>query len=130
MLVSGCATPTPPPPPPTSVPHQATKVPSEATPVPPTAMAVSPTPAPADSSRLTHRIAFRFSNGMGEFQDRPTGEQLIPRGFDCVRLAPMSAANPGPWHSTLDPGFNELELTVADLQAMRDAAYCKESFTC
>ncbi|MFN2224442.1 MAG: cellulase family glycosylhydrolase, partial [Candidatus Promineifilaceae bacterium] len=95
----------------------------EATAVPPTAIAVSPTAAPADSSELAHRIGVRVSNGTGEFYDRLTGERFIPRGFNYVRLAPMSAADPNLWHSTLNPGLYEPERAAAALQAMGAAGY-------
>ena len=66
-------------------------------------LAVTPTP------QFTHRIGIRLVEGEAEFYDRQTGEKFVPRGYNYVRLAPMSKSKPGLWHSTLNPGFYEPE---------------------
>jgi len=78
---------------------------------------VNPAPLPA------HRIGVRLVDGQGEFYNRLTGEKFVPRGYNYVRLAPMSSANPGLWHSTLNPGFYEPERAERALQAMHAAGY-------
>lgn len=79
--------------------------------------------SPTATLILTHRIGVRRVDGVGEFYDRRTGEKFIPRGFNYVRLAPMSATNPNLWHSTLNPGFYDSERAGAALQAMQAAGY-------
>jgi|GEM_PF-1495006 len=106
-----------------------------ATSLPAATMANTPTRTPAPSLTLTrvasptatliptHRIGVRRVDGAGEFYDRQTGEKFIPRGFNYVRLAPMSATNPNLWHSTLNPGFYDPERAELALQTMRAAGY-------
>ena len=95
----------------------------------PTTASIHPTRTPSptlQSTRkpeLTHRIGVRVVAGIGEFYDRRTGEKFIPRGFNYVRLAPMSESNPNLWHSTLNPGFYDPERAEASLQAMHAAGY-------
>jgi hypothetical protein len=84
-----------------------------------------PTEEPAETPRpvITHRISIREVDGIAEFYDRQTGERFIPRGYNYVRVAPMSAADPALWHSTLNPGYYEPERAEAALQAMHAAGY-------
>jgi hypothetical protein len=77
------------------------------------------TPAP----QFTHLIGIRLVEGEADFYDRQTGEIFVPRGYNYVRLAPMSKSKPGLWHSTLNPGFYEPERAEAALQAMHAAGY-------
>lgn len=77
----------------------------------------TPTPVP------THRIGVRVVNGVGEFYDRLTGEKFVPRGYNYVRLAPMSANSPDLWHATLNPGYYDAERAEVALQAMRAGGY-------
>jgi uncharacterized protein (DUF952 family) len=86
-------------------------------------MPVSPAPEPSDSSEFAHRIAVRVSDGTGEFYDRLSGEKFIPRGFNYVRLAPMSSTKPALWHATLNPGLYEPERAAA----ARSGVYGPES---
>jgi hypothetical protein len=79
--------------------------------------------SPTATSIPTHRIGVRNVDGAGEFYDRQTGEKFIPRGFNYVHVAPMSATNPNLWHSTLNPGFYDPERAGAALQAMHAAGY-------
>jgi hypothetical protein len=81
------------------------------------------TPQPSPHPELTHRIGVRIIAGVGGYYDRLTGEKFIPRGFNYVRLAPMSDTNPGLWHSTLNPGFYDPERADVALQAMHNAGY-------
>jgi hypothetical protein len=81
--------------------------------------ALADTPAP----QAAHRIGVRVVDGAGEFYDRQTGEKFVPRGYNYIRLAPMSETNPGTWHSTLNPGLYEPERAEAALQAMGAAGY-------
>jgi hypothetical protein len=98
-------------------------VPTATRPVPttiPTRTATStttPTPEPA------HRIGVRVINGVGEFYDRLTGEKWIPRGYNYVRVAPMSDTNPGLWHSTLNPGFYGPSRAEQALRQMHAGGY-------
>jgi hypothetical protein len=77
----------------------------------------APTPVPA------HRIGVRVINGVGEFYDRLTGEKWIPRGYNYVRVAPMSETNPGLWHSTLNPGFYDPPRAEQALHQMHASGY-------
>lgn len=72
---------------------------------------------------FTHPIGVRLVGGTAEFYDRQTGEKFIPRGFNYVRIAPMSDANPGLWHSTLNPGFYDPQKAETALQGMHTAGY-------
>ncbi len=101
-------------PPPTTQPTAATTPVS--TPVP----TITVTPK---TQNPEHRIAVRAVDGRNEFFDRVTGEKFIPRGYNYIRVAPMSKTNPGLWHSTLNPGFYEPERAEAALQAMHAAGY-------
>lgn len=103
---------------PMTIPVPATTLPPST--VPPTkapTITLSPTPEP------THRIGVRVINGISEFYDRLTGVKFVPRGYNYIRLAPMSQTNPGLWHSTLNPGLYEPERAEAALQAMHAAGY-------
>jgi hypothetical protein len=80
-------------------------------------LAATPIPEPA------HRIGVRLTGGTGEFFDRLTGEKFVPRGYNYIRLDPMSKTNPGLWHSTLNPGFYDPERAETALQAMHAAGY-------
>ncbi len=71
----------------------------------------------------THRIGVHSVDGVSEFFDRQTGEKFVPRGYNYIRLAPMSNTNPGLWHSTLNPGLYEPERAATALQAMHAAGY-------
>lgn len=95
-----------------------TSIPSTPTPLQPTPT-TSPTPVPA----ATHHIGVRLVDGAGEFYDRRTGEKFVPRGYNYVRLAPMSETNKNLWHSTLNPGFYDPERAEAALEAMHASGY-------
>ena len=73
--------------------------------------------------QFTHRIGVRLVEGEAEFFDRQTGDIFIPRGYNYVRLAPMSKNNPDLWHSTLNPGFYDPERAGAALHEMHAAGY-------
>jgi hypothetical protein len=101
------------------------------TPWPPTARptrhttleAVTPTITDTPMPEFTHPIGVRLVNGQAEFYNRQTGDKFIPRGFNYVRLAPMSMSKPELWHSTLNPGFYESERAEAALQTMHTSGY-------
>ncbi|UCD97851.1 MAG: cellulase family glycosylhydrolase [Chloroflexota bacterium] len=80
---------------------------------------VTLTPTP----QFSHRIGIRLVSGEAEFYDRLTGDKFVPRGYNYVRLAPMSQTNPGLWHSTLNPGYYDRERAGAALQAMHAEGY-------
>ena len=70
-----------------------------------------------------HRIGIREVDGKAEFYDRMTGERFIPRGYNYIQVAPMSATNPGLWHATLNPGFYDPELASESLSSIHAAGY-------
>jgi hypothetical protein len=128
LLISGCSLSSSP-----SIPADTPRPTSTSLPKPTLAYTLTHTPAPSlTPTRIpspttipvpTHRIAVRRVDGVGEFYDRLTGEKFIPRGFNYVRVAPMSATNLNLWHSTLNPGFYDPERAGAALQAMHAAGY-------
>jgi hypothetical protein len=83
----------------------------------------TPTITDTPTPEFIHPIGVRLVDGQAEFFDRQSGDIFIPRGFNYVRLAPMSKSKPGLWHSTLNPGFYEPERAEAALQAMHAAGY-------
>lgn len=89
----------------------------------PTEPPAPPTPAETKPSPPEHRIGVRLSAGVGEFYDRFTGEKFIPRGYNYIRVAPMSPANPSLWHATLNPGLYDPERAEAALREMHSAGY-------
>ena len=80
-------------------------------------------PSPTSTAAPEHRIGVRVVAGTGEFHDRLTGEKFVPRGFNYVRLAPMSSANSGLWHSTLNPGFYDPAQAEQALRQMHAGGY-------
>ncbi len=62
-------------------------------------------------------------NGVGEFYDRQTDEKFILRGYNYIRLAPMSHHEPDLWHSTLNPGFYDPARAEEALRQMHAAGY-------
>lgn len=86
-------------------------------------VAASITTSPVPMLPPTHRIGIRKMDGIGEFFDRQTGEKFIPRGFNYVRLAPMSTRNSSLWHSTLNPGFYDPERADKALQELHALGY-------
>jgi hypothetical protein len=75
------------------------------------------------TSQLTHRISIREVQGEAEFYDRLSGDKFIPRGYNYVRLAPMSDTQLGLWHATLNPGYYDSEQSNMALQMMHAAGY-------
>lgn len=115
LLIGGCQPITPAPASPTP-------------PAPPPATQAAPTPLPSATAAALapakeHRIGIRVVDGIGEFYDRVSGERFIPRGYNYIHTAPMSASNPQLWHSTLNPGFYDSQLAQESLQAMHQAGY-------
>jgi hypothetical protein len=92
-------------------------------------LATIPVPTPATSPTNnptvapTHRIGVRVLDEVGEFYDRQTGEKFIPRGFNYVRVAPMSRTNPDLWHATLNPGFYDPQRAGEALRRMQEYGY-------
>ncbi|HEX6304186.1 MAG TPA: cellulase family glycosylhydrolase [Anaerolineales bacterium] len=87
----------------------------------PTAIARPPAPTPIAVAE--HRIGVRVMDDVGEFYDRLTKEKFVPRGFNYIRLAPMSQTNPDLWHSTLNPGFYDRVRAEQALQQMHASGY-------
>lgn len=80
----------------------------------------SPSPPPPE-----HRIGIRELNGAGEFYDRTTGEQFVPRGNNYVRLDPQLREDGGSqiYHSVFDPGLYDRPEITAAFQEMHDLGY-------
>ena len=89
----------------------------------------SPGDTPTTKSELTpllpeHRIGVRVVAGKGEFYDRLTGVEFIPRGNNYIRLANQVA--PGGqifFHSTFNIGLYDPDQVKQDLEKMHADGY-------
>ncbi len=73
------------------------------------------------------RISVRIANGAGEFYDRSTGAQFIPRGNNYLRFQAHALAPPVSattvWHSTLSVGLYAPDNVEAAFTAMETYGY-------
>lgn len=97
-------------------------VPPSAAPAP-TATMLPARPAETKTAPPEHRIGVRTVGGIGEFYNKLSGEKFVPRGYNYIRVAPMSRTNPGLWHATLNPGLYDPERAESALKAMHAAGY-------
>lgn len=111
-------------------PPTATRTPTKAatptlTPVPPPNCQVNNLPPPAPppgGDPPAHSIGVRIKDGSGEFYDRATGEQFVPRGFNYIRLAQQVTCSSTTilHHSTFNVGAydaNRIETALAQMEA-------------
>ena len=87
---------------------------------PPTRIPSTRTPPPPE-----HHIGVRVVNGVGEFYLRITGEKVVPRGMNYVRLGPQTKMDGSPTfgHSLFDPDKYDPAKVNADLQKMHADGY-------
>jgi hypothetical protein len=90
--------------------------PSPSTATPPKSISTTP---------LEHHIGVRIINGVGEFYNRTTGNEFVPRGMNYVRLAqqPKSDGSTTFGHALFDPGKYDSSRVNSDLQKMHAAGY-------
>ena len=93
----------------------------------PSAVPATPTPNITIQPTLTppeHRIGVRVIDGVGEFYDRVTGEEFIPRGNNYIRLDNQIAPDGHVFfHSTFNVGSYDPDRVQQALETMRGEGY-------
>jgi hypothetical protein len=78
----------------------------------------------APSSMPDHRIGVRVVNGIGEFYDRKTNQEFVPRGNNYIRLSQqVQNGQTALYHSTFDPGSYDHNRYALALSQMHQQGY-------
>lgn len=85
----------------------------------------APAASPTSRAHADHRIGVRVIGGVGQFYDRRTGQQFVPRGMNYIRLAWQRKADGTRvfGHSLFDPGQYDPSRVRNDLKRMHADGY-------
>jgi hypothetical protein len=95
--------------------------PTAAPSTPPIGSTLAPTPEPPPE----HRIGVRIVDGVGEFYDRLTGDKVVPRGNNYIRLANQRSPSGQTffYHSTFNVGLYDSARAEQALRRMHADGY-------